>query len=538
MQGRCGGLRVSATLPCTTAAPESPLLRVHSSYGASFVAASSSRPLDTGALDLRLRPVGAFAAGQRVAGRGRDLAGGPAFHGRDRAHARQRRRRARALLPAYARAVRPVRARHRRPAAAVGGGHGGGRVLCGGPRPPAGRSVGGPRGRAGPRAAAGRAVLPPGGAAVRPGRGRGRDLHPAPGHPAGGAGPGGALGRVRRDGRAGRPAELALAHDPPGPPGDPALDPGGPRHRQALDGRRRGRCDLCAAAGPVQPEPVRAGVLDTAVDLAHADRPRDPAGHRRRRRPPRPPPGGRLPCGRDSAGPAPVGPPPGAAALGGGRRAAAAGGAAAGPRRTLPDPAAVPGPVRPLQPAGPRPADRRGHRRGGRGRGASPPAGRALGPPRGDGRGGGGPAAPGTGQAVPGEPGGRRPHRRRGHTADEEARRRGAVHPGGPAGHPTRLPGRLRGAPGHSAGAEPGGVRHPEGHGGAAGPDTGGDAGPATDPAGDGRPRSGTPARHRTGEGEVLRAAHPLQARRRPTGPGTPGDGLRAAYGNPPPSGD
>ncbi len=281
------------------------------------------------AVDGRSRVVGAVASGKRLAGRGRDLAGRPAFHGRDLQHAGERRCRARLLLPADAHALRVLRRRYHHSPAALRPRPGRRRGLCGGHRAAAGGHLGGPGGRAGARDAAGGPVPPPGGPAVRPGRSRGRDLHPAPRHRAAGGRCGSALVRVRRHRRADGPVELALADDPRRPSGHPAVVRGPARGVAALDGCRCIRLPLCAATDPLQPGPGRTGRLDSPADLAHDDRPRGAAGHRRTR----------CPAGR-----APLAP-----AVRGGRGAAAAGRAPARPRRRFLVPAAVPGPVRPLQ---------------------------------------------------------------------------------------------------------------------------------------------------------------------------------------------
>ncbi|CAK7284190.1 hypothetical protein SGPA1_30063 [Streptomyces misionensis JCM 4497] len=291
-----------------------------------------------GAVDPRARAVGAVPAAQRVAGRGRDLAGGPAVRPRDMAHAGAHRCRARAVLPADARPVRLLRRRHHDAAAAVGPGHGGGGGLCRGHGRAAGRALAGHRGRDGVRTAARRAVPPPGGPPLRAGGRGGRDLHPAAGRRAPGRRT--ALEGVRGRGAGDRAAELAVAADPARASADGAVGGGRARDGDPVGGGLGGGGGRCAAPDPGQPHPVRPGGLDTADDLAHGDRPRRPRGDRRARGP---------------GGAAGGGPPPG-----GGRGAAAAGGAPVRARRPLPGPAAAAGPLCAVQHAGAGPADRRG----------------------------------------------------------------------------------------------------------------------------------------------------------------------------------
>ncbi len=159
------------------------------------------------------------------------------------------------------------------------------------------------------------------------------------------------LGGLRRRGRRVRPAQLALAAGPAGASRDAAV--GAPERRVLLRLGRGlgGRRDRVLPLVHVQPRPVRPGVLDTAADVAHDDRPRRPAGDRRARGPGRPPAPGQ--------------------AVRGVRRPAAARGAADRSHRPVPGQAAVRGPARPVQPAGPGPADRRGPRRAGT-RGCAP----------------------------------------------------------------------------------------------------------------------------------------------------------------------
>jgi len=214
---------------------------------------------DSPAVDPGPGDVGAVPAAQPVAGRGGDLAGGPAARPRDLAHAGAGRRRTRALLPADARTLRMLRARHDDAAAALRAGHGGGGGLCDSHRPATGRDLGWPGGGAVARPASGGAVLSPGGAPVRTGHGRGRDLDAAAGDRARGPWRNSAVGGLRRLGPALRAAELAGADDPARARGDPDPDAGPARGVDPLDGGLGGGRGGRAAPDPVLPEPVRTG---------------------------------------------------------------------------------------------------------------------------------------------------------------------------------------------------------------------------------------------------------------------------------------
>lgn len=244
------------------------------------------------------------------------------------------------------------------------------------------RVAGGPSRRNGFAAAADRAVLSPGRSVIRAGGGRSRGFDAVPHNSPPTAGQDAPLGRLRR-GRASRePAELALPHDPRGTPGYLALDPCRAWSPRPLGGGSRVRQRRCVAVDRVQPEPVRAAVLDPTAVVAHADRPGGTAGDRRCRRT----------AGSLSGGSLVVG----------GRGVAAAGGAATGPHRAVPDSTDLPGPLHPLQHAGVGTADRYGRRLRGTGGRTPPPGSSEMGASRSARAGNAGPAAAVTGQAVPG----------------------------------------------------------------------------------------------------------------------------------------